>query len=162
MGFKFRKRIKVSPGIHLNLSKSGVSTSLGGKGATVNVGKKGVKATVGIPGTGISYTENLTKDSSTKANPKARKKDSAAGIWAFVIFILLMYGAFSKKEEDSSYPVGTVTASSLRVREAPNLNADTINQLKRGERVSIIENRGGWSLIYKSGKRGWVSAKYLR
>jgi len=50
---KFRKRIKIAPGVNLNLSKSGVSGTFGGKGASVNVGKNGVYANAGIPGTGI-------------------------------------------------------------------------------------------------------------
>lgn len=60
MGFRFRKRIKILPGLYINLSKSGASASVGTKGATVNIGKNGVRGTVGIPGTGISYSENLT------------------------------------------------------------------------------------------------------
>ncbi|WP_283648023.1 DUF4236 domain-containing protein [Hafnia paralvei] len=59
MGFRFRKRIKIAPGLSINISKSGVSTSIGGKGSTVNIGKKGVKATTSIPGTGISHSSNL-------------------------------------------------------------------------------------------------------
>lgn len=56
MGFRFRKIISVIPGVKVNLSKSGVSTSLGGRGATVNVGTSGKKTlTLGIPGTGMSY-----------------------------------------------------------------------------------------------------------
>ena len=56
MGFRFRKIISVIPGVRINLSKSGVSTSLGGRGATVNVGSSGKKTvTLGIPGTGLSY-----------------------------------------------------------------------------------------------------------
>jgi hypothetical protein len=60
MGFRFRKSIKIAPGVKLNLSKGGVSASVGQKGATVNVGKRGAKATVGLPGSGLSYTQNLT------------------------------------------------------------------------------------------------------
>lgn len=56
MSFRFRKSIKIAPGIRVNLSKSGVSTSLGRPGATVNISKRGVRSTVGIPGTGLSYT----------------------------------------------------------------------------------------------------------
>jgi len=42
--------------VKVNLSKSGVSTSLGGHGATVNVGTSGKRTiTLGIPGTGMSY-----------------------------------------------------------------------------------------------------------
>ena len=60
MGFRFRKIISVLPGVKINLSKSGASTSIGGKGATVNVGTSGKKTvTLGIPGTGLSYQAPL-------------------------------------------------------------------------------------------------------
>ena len=56
MGFRFQKRIKILPGVYINLSKSGVSASVGGHGATVNVGANGRRMiTLGIPGTGLSY-----------------------------------------------------------------------------------------------------------
>jgi Protein of unknown function (DUF4236) len=56
MGFRFRKIISVIPGVKVNLSKSGASTSIGGHGATVNVGTSGKKTvTLGVPGTGMSY-----------------------------------------------------------------------------------------------------------
>ncbi|MCO2745546.1 DUF4236 domain-containing protein [Pseudomonas aeruginosa] len=54
MAIRFRKSIKVAPGVRLNISKSGVSTSVGGKGFTANVSKRGVKTTASIPGTGLS------------------------------------------------------------------------------------------------------------
>ncbi|WOV83660.1 DUF4236 domain-containing protein [Sporosarcina jeotgali] len=60
MGFRFQKRIKIAPGVRVNISKGGISTSVGPRGASVTVGKRGVRANVGIPGTGISYSEQLT------------------------------------------------------------------------------------------------------
>jgi len=61
MGVRFQKRIKIFPGVYINLSKSGVSASVGGHGATVNVGSTGRKmVTVGVPGTGLSYRAQLT------------------------------------------------------------------------------------------------------
>ena len=54
MGFRFRKSFKIMPGVRLNLSKSGLSTSIGGKGVTLNLSKRGVRSTAGIPGTGLS------------------------------------------------------------------------------------------------------------
>ena len=57
MGFRFRRSFRLMPGIRINLSKSGVSTSLGTRGAWFTIGPRGTRATVGIPGTGISYTE---------------------------------------------------------------------------------------------------------
>ncbi len=58
MGFRFYRRIKIMPGISLNLSKRGVSVSGGARGARVTVGRRGVRKTVGLPGTGMSYTSN--------------------------------------------------------------------------------------------------------
>ena len=56
MGWRFQRRIKILPGVTLNVGKNGVSTSIGTRGAHVTVGENGVRTTVGIPGTGISYT----------------------------------------------------------------------------------------------------------
>jgi Protein of unknown function (DUF4236) len=56
MGWSFRRRIKIAPGIRINLSKSGISTSIGGRGFTYNT--RG-SITTSIPGTGIRYTHNL-------------------------------------------------------------------------------------------------------
>lgn len=68
MGFRFKKVIKIMPGVKLNISKSGISTSLGGRGATVNLGRNGVRGTVGIPGSGLSYSKQLTSNSTRNSN----------------------------------------------------------------------------------------------
>lgn len=57
MGFKFRKSIKILPGVRVNVSNKGVnSVSVGRRGAKVNISKKGIRNTVGIPGSGLSYS----------------------------------------------------------------------------------------------------------
>lgn len=53
---RFQKRIKLLPGISINLSKSGISTSIGPRGAKVTVGNGKQRTTVGIPGTGLSHS----------------------------------------------------------------------------------------------------------
>ena len=55
MGFRFFRRMKIAPGLTLNLSKSGPSLSFGPRGAKVTVGRRSVRRTVGIPGTGLFY-----------------------------------------------------------------------------------------------------------
>ena len=57
MGFRFRRSCSVLPSIRFNLSKRGVSTSVGVRGAHVTYGSSGTRETVGIPGTGLSYTQ---------------------------------------------------------------------------------------------------------
>jgi hypothetical protein len=61
MGFRFFKRIKILPGVSLNLGKKGTSVSVGPKGAKVTIGSNGkVTTSVGIPGTGIYYRETVS------------------------------------------------------------------------------------------------------
>ena len=61
MGLRFRKSIKLAPGIRMNLSGGGVSWSVGSRGASVNIGKRGSYLNAGIPGTGISSRHRLDK-----------------------------------------------------------------------------------------------------
>lgn len=85
MPWKFRKSIKIAPGIKINLSKSGLSTTVGKKGASVNLGKKGVKTTVGIPGTGISHT---SKVGGGLDQTPVRKKSSCCSLFVLPIILL--------------------------------------------------------------------------
>lgn len=71
MGFRFRKSLKILPGVRVNLSTSGTSLTLGGRGASVNVGKRGVYGNLGLPGTGISWRERLDKPSARRSQPQS-------------------------------------------------------------------------------------------
>ncbi len=53
---RFRRTARIAPGIRLNLSKRGVSTSFGPRGFHYTVGHNRRRTTVGLPGTGLSYT----------------------------------------------------------------------------------------------------------
>jgi hypothetical protein len=65
MGFRFRKSIKLLPGIRLNVGKKGInSVSVGGRRATTNIGKHGAHTTYSISGTGISYRTGSHKSGS--------------------------------------------------------------------------------------------------
>ncbi len=59
MGLRFHKKIKLLPGLYLNISKQGISLSGGINGATVNLGKGGLTGTVSAPGSGLSYRQRL-------------------------------------------------------------------------------------------------------
>ena len=56
MAFRFWRRIRLAPGITLNLSKSTASLSLGPPGAKYTISPRGNRATAGITGTGLFYT----------------------------------------------------------------------------------------------------------
>jgi hypothetical protein len=55
--FRFRRSIKLFPGIRWNFGKKSTSLSIGPRGAHYTFGTAGSRTTVGIPGTGLSYTD---------------------------------------------------------------------------------------------------------
>ena len=72
MGLRFQRRIKVLPGVRINLSKSGVGFSVGGRGAHIGITARGQRYTsIGMPGTGVSWREYQHK-------PAARQCDLCA------------------------------------------------------------------------------------
>lgn len=63
MGFRFQRRVKILPGVHLNFSRSGMGVSFGPRGLKLGVDGKGRQySSVGIPGTGISQRNYVTAD----------------------------------------------------------------------------------------------------
>jgi len=55
LAIRFRRTLRIAPGIRLNLSRSGISSSIGPRGASVTLSRRGTYANVGMPGTGISW-----------------------------------------------------------------------------------------------------------
>ncbi|EPW7384750.1 DUF4236 domain-containing protein [Vibrio cholerae] len=94
MSFSFKKRVKIAPFLYLNLSKSGISASVGGKGAVLNLRKKGANATLSIPNTGISYRKNLklsSDDNPWLENDDKHKSSKLFLIATFAVIISLMF-----------------------------------------------------------------------
>ena len=84
MGIRLRKRIKLFPGLWINLSKKGGSLSVGGHGLTANISKKGVRETVGLPGTGISYQSKRVGMSQSHKPAKRHQSVTPARFLAFI------------------------------------------------------------------------------
>ena len=80
MGFRFRRSIKILPGIRLNIGKRGVSTSIGGRGAHITIGKRGTRATLSAPGTGISYSTTSRPHHAAAKPPGAARQTPHAEV----------------------------------------------------------------------------------
>ena len=108
MPVRIRKTFTLFPGVKVNLSKGGMSISVGRKGFTLNFSKHGVRQTTGLPGSGISHTSYLFKsedekkeretkkeerDSDTDDKPKRQTRRSfreqASSPWGFFAFVLI-------------------------------------------------------------------------
>lgn len=69
MGFRFRKSVKIAPGVKVNLGKKSVGVSVGGKHGGVSINSKtGARARVSAPGTGLSYSKKIGKSTSRNSN----------------------------------------------------------------------------------------------
>ena len=61
---RFRRRVKLLPGVHLNVSGSGLGVSLGPRGSSISFGPSGVYHNVSIPGMGFYSRERLSSPQS--------------------------------------------------------------------------------------------------
>lgn len=100
MGWNYRKRIKIAPGMHLNFSKRGISTTIGGRGVSVNIGKNGTYLNTSIPGTGLYNRQKIGGGTSSRRNnfastpePPSNGNDGVVGCVVMVLTIVVI-GAF--------------------------------------------------------------------
>lgn len=96
MAWNYRKRVKIAPGVHLNFSKNGVSTSIGPKGAKVTFGKNGTSMSTSIPGTGLYSRQKISGGKSTYSNGHNSSTIDESGCGGcFIIglcFALIVFG----------------------------------------------------------------------
>jgi uncharacterized protein DUF4236 len=60
MGWRFRRSVKIAPGVRWNFGTRGSSWSIEPRGFKLNFSNRGTRRTVSIPGTGISHSEMLS------------------------------------------------------------------------------------------------------
>ena len=91
MGLLFRKRLRLSKWLSLNLSKSGVGLSLGPPGAKLSVNPKRARVQLGIPGTGIGYRKDV---SLPQQEPPTTPVQRHAGRWILLGVLALLLVAW--------------------------------------------------------------------
>lgn len=92
MAWRFRKSIRIAPGLRINLGKRGASLSVGGKGITTTYGNKGTRTTVSLPGTGLSYSHYQKK---SQTPPQTTPPTSGAATpkvfgWLIVVGLIVL------------------------------------------------------------------------
>lgn len=93
MGWNYRRRIKVAPGVRLNISKSGISSTVGVRGASITHGRKGTYINTGVPGTGFYRREKISNDRERTENTpisidnsKSKTHVDGSGFLLFLLF----------------------------------------------------------------------------
>jgi hypothetical protein len=172
MGFRFRRSLRIAPGVRLNISRSGLSTTFGARGASVTVGKKGARGNLGIPGTGISYSAplaSMSKRGSRSPAGAAPSKQNSGGCALIAVcgFLLLAVGMCSSGR-DMTAPTETLVAqkgyvdtAALNCRVVPDTSSIVVAQLQHGREISISKEADGWSNTSVGGQSCWVSSQYV-
>jgi len=176
MGFRFQKRISILPGVRLNLSKGGVSTSLGPRGADVNIGKDGITTNAGIPGTGLSYRQKVVGKGGMLG---ILAVVGGLGLWAFqhaskVEKFLAATGspaATAVPQAAAGTPVSAAPANlaALRyvhregsvLRDEPKASGKTLKKESKGAQVSLISESDGWSQVADGNITGYMRSSVL-
>lgn len=187
MGLRFHRVFSILPGLRINLSKSGLSTSVGPRGADVNIGRHGVTTNAGIPGTGLSYRQ--------KMGSRGSKLGIIAliGALAFAAFknadkiIAFFHPAATTHTSIASAPVSShrkprmvATApqtvidaaqpvSGIRyvhrggsdVRALPKTSAKVLKKEAKGQQVQLIAISGAWAEVRDGNVTGWMRASVL-
>ena len=161
MGFRFRKSVKIAPGVRLNIGKKSVGISAGVKGARVSVNSSGRKTTtVGLPGTGLSYskTEKIggrktttRSASSNNAQPirpdlppaqplNEKKKKGCCGCAVYAFIALLIIGALGScigGTEDKDKQTDTGDGTQAAVITQLTLTGDPIAEIDLGSSQTL-------------------------
>ena len=187
MGFRFQKRISILPGVRINLSKSGVSTSLGPRGADVNIGRDGVTANAGIPGTGLSYRQKLGGKSkggllgvlavvgglgfwAFQHAGKIEKAIAPAKPAATKISTEAPTGLSTQSSTDVASTLPAPTANMQRyvhrngsiLREEPKASGKTLKKESKGAAVTLVsEPVDGWAKVTDGAITGYMRASVL-
>lgn len=93
MGWRYRKSVKILPGVKLNLNKNSTSVSIGGKGHHTTINSKGkVTRTIGVPGTGLYHTSTISNKKASRpvASKQSWKGVKAMGVILQVISIVML------------------------------------------------------------------------
>ncbi|KAB2355351.1 SH3 domain-containing protein [Bacillus toyonensis] len=64
--------------------------------------------------------------------------------------------------KNGTQEVGTINATSLRVRSAANTSSSVLGNLKNGEKVTVLGKANGWAKINYQGKEGYVSLEFVK
>lgn len=172
MGFRFRRSLRIAPGIRLNFTRSGLSATLGRRGASISVGSRGTRGHLGIPRTGLSYSERLTAGSASAPSSRAQTFGGGCALVAVIGFLVLLVGMCSTPKTNNSAnsgalsaPIATdtayVSATSVNCRSGPSTSSKVLAGLQKGDAAIILERSGTWTKVQGAAAACWISSALL-
>jgi len=99
MALRFRRSIRLLPGVHLNLGLHGAGLSVGPRGLHVGVNRRGRYVSAGIPGTGLYLMHHVRNSPGEDPNVAGTAGGFVVGllIAAAIILWLVVAAAVSSQ-----------------------------------------------------------------
>jgi hypothetical protein len=90
MPIRFQRRIKILPGLRLNVSKTGISWTVGARGTSVTARDGKLTSNLGLPGTGLAYRKRLNREDAETEKPERSVSQSSSGppFWLLLVVVL--------------------------------------------------------------------------
>lgn len=88
MRFRFQRLIKILPGLRLNVSKTGVSWTIGIRGAGVTARDGKLTANICLPSTGASYRKRLDLTDAEREEPAVTEQDNRTSVLLIIVFVV--------------------------------------------------------------------------
>lgn len=132
MALRFRKSIRLAPGLRINLTQRGVGLSVGQPGSSLSFGSQGTHLNIGIPGTGlhsrtrISGSQKKRRSSSrySEHNMRIAVDDEGRVLYTF--------------EDGSSLPPEFIAQTKIKLsRSIKQLVKDSCNDLNTKQDILI-------------------------
>jgi hypothetical protein len=176
MGLRFRKSLRIAPGVRINLSQRGLSTTVGPRGATVSVSSQGTRGNVGLPGTGLSYSQRLTGGGGSDGSSSANGQNNGCALVGIIGFLVLLVAMCSKDDNPGStgassagssatpsLPAETryVSARALNCRAEPSASASVVAGLTQNDPAEVVDTSGTWSRVQRTSGDCWVASSFL-
>jgi Protein of unknown function (DUF4236) len=151
MGFRFRRSVKLLPGLRLNFGKRGISASIGVRGAHVTYGPTGTRTTVGLPGSGLSYTHlekqhrgvPTTTAAETPTDPGASRGSVQRGVLWMGLIVVAIAIAIVRMTSPAPAQVSTPPQSVAQTaaRSARAIDDEKMAEAKRAA-LGVTQIRG--------------------
>jgi hypothetical protein len=145
MGFRFRKSIKVAPGVRVNVGKRGASSvTIGPRGSSMSVGKRGTLVNAGIPGTGLSYRAKIGGNKTGGKEPRADQPSPAAQKASWVVLLVIIGGGLwmcSKHTPSKNEALDAAQATTL-AQASPAMAWHAIGPYTVGMGIDEVKRRG--------------------
>jgi hypothetical protein len=117
MAWRFRKSVKVFPGVRINIGKKGISTTIGVRGASVNISNRGTFLNTGVPGTGLSNRSRIDTPDRPASIPRGNR---SASVPSSVPSLIPDFGGQNVLDD----------AGSIKSVEAEAITSDGLQSLK--------------------------------